>query len=166
MTSDYQRIMVIGSPGAGKSTLATEIAAACELPLVRLDELFWKNNDETITSGQLREVLQTKVLEESWVMDGNYDSSLDIRLERAQLVIWLQISRPKAIWRVVKRYLTYRKKPNPLGNPDRLDWDFISYIWHFPKIQGQRVDQLMAQADPQIKVIKTADTKSVLAQIK
>lgn len=165
MTHNYQRILIIGSPGAGKSTLATALARDSQLPLIRLDRLFWQKNQTTITLSQLQEKLVPLLAEERWIIDGNYDSLLPQRLRRADLVIYLKVPRIIAIWRVVKRYFTYRGKNSPGANPDMLDPEFLKYIWHFPQRQGKNVDRILAETTPSFRLIEARNRRQVFQKL-
>lgn len=160
-----QRILVIGIPGSGKSTLAGELADKYQLPLVRMDQLFWKNDHETISGEELLEKLKPLLKEPKWVMDGNYSSNLELRLQRADTVIWLKVSRFRSIWRVLKRYRQNRGKTNPHGNPDLLDWDFIKFIWAFPKNNYAKIEGLLDKYQHQVRVIKAGSGREVLEKL-
>lgn len=160
-----QRILVIGIPGAGKSTLAGELAEKYQLPLIRMDQLFWKNDQETIGTEALVEKMSEVVAGPRWVIDGNYSSSLGMRLERADTVIWLKVSRARSIWRVLKRYLRNHGTANPHGNPDLLDVEFIKFIWDFPKENYSQMEALLTNYQQQVRVIKATSVKEALEKM-
>ena len=57
------------------------------------------------------------------------------------------------MYRVIKRYWRYRGKENPSGNPDRIDWEFLQYIWEFPQTQEPLVKKHLKEASRAIPVI-------------
>ncbi|MGT2742181.1 AAA family ATPase [Streptococcus plurextorum] len=132
-----ERIMIIGSPGSGKSSLAKRLADKTGLPLVHLDRLNWLNDKETVTEDVFLEHLTAEIAKRSWIIDGNYGTSMAKRLARADMVIWLQVPRVICLYRIVKRYVKSLFVKNGAGNPKRLDWDFIRFVWHFPESQSQ-----------------------------
>lgn len=79
----------IGSPGAGKSTLAAEVARRTGLPLVHLDRLYWRAGWVESDKAEFVERVRETVAAPRWVIDGNYGGTLPIRLERADTVLWL-----------------------------------------------------------------------------
>ena len=78
-----QRILVIGSPGAGKSTLASRIAGRLGLPLIHLDREYFGPGWAVPSKAEWRERVRALAARRSWVMDGNYASTFDIRVPRA-----------------------------------------------------------------------------------
>ncbi|RLY04375.1 topology modulation protein [Streptococcus hillyeri] len=156
----YQRIMIIGSPGAGKSTFAQLLARELQLPLIHLDKLNWIDDKETVSKEVFLERLDKAVVGSSWIIDGNYGSSMEVRLKRADLVIWLQVPRLVCLYRAVKRYLHSLFQKNSAGNPKSIDWDFIRFIWGFPK-SHQKTEELLEQFST-VKVIKVTNSKDAL----
>jgi len=130
-----QRILVIGSGGAGKSTVAREIASRLRLPLIHLDSLYWqpgwRATEKTAWEGVVRELIAGP----SWVMDGNYGGTLDIRIERCDTVVFLDAPRVVCLWRVLKRRLYFHSRRRPdiaPGCPEQLTWEFLRWIWTYP----------------------------------
>lgn len=162
--SDYQRILVLGSPGSGKSTVADKLHELTKIPVTRLDQLFWEDNDTTVTISELEKRIEPILLENSWILDGNYDSILQQRLSRADLVIYLNVPRLVCIYRVVKRYFKYRGRENPGGNPDLISWDFLKYIWKFPENQGKAIDSKLANVDNGLRIIRGKNGKYLFKQ--
>ena len=84
---------------------------------------------------------------------------MDIRLARADTIIWLDFNRYFCLWRVVKRYMQYPAKVRPdmaVECPERLNWDFIVYVWNFPQLRRSRIIDRLAkyQTDKQIMVLQ------------
>lgn len=133
----YKRILLIGSPGSGKSTMAPKLAEQFNVPLYHLDHLNWINDNQTVSKQIFLERLEGVVSGDCWLIDGNYASSLPLRLQRADLVIWVKVPRLVCMYRVIKRFLKHFGRPHPAGNPNRLDWEFLKFVWHFPKSEAQ-----------------------------
>lgn len=131
-----ERVMIIGSGGAGKSTLARELGLRTGLPVFHLDAVYWKPGWEPTS----REEWELKIKEIScgakWIIDGNYSGTMNIRLANADTIIFLDYSRWVNMYGIVKRRMMYRKKTRPdmnEGCKERLDWAFIKWVWSFER---------------------------------
>ena len=118
-----QRILIIGSPGSGKSTLAYQLHLKYQLPLYHIDQIQWLNNKNVITFEELKQKLESIVVKEEWIIDGNYSSTLSMRLKYATKVIWIKEPRVKCILRVIKRYIySLFNREHIGGNPKTLSF--------------------------------------------
>jgi len=80
-------------------------------------------------------MVSSLIQEESWIMDGLYESTLDLRIPAADVVILVESSRLTCLWRVLKRKLTtddHRRPDAPAGQ--ELDRAFFRYIWRYPTV--------------------------------
>ena len=84
-----RRVVVTGMAGAGKSTFAQQLSAKTGLPVIHLDVHFWKPGWVEPSDTEWREVQSTLLASEEWIADGNYHETLDLRLERADTVVYL-----------------------------------------------------------------------------
>lgn len=155
----YQRIMIIGSPGSGKSTLARKLSQDLKLPLIHLDKLNWIDDKETVSEEIFLERLNKVVAGKSWIIDGNYGASMALRLKRAELVIWLQVPRFICLYRIVKRFLLSLLQKNLSGNPRRIDWDFVRFVWNFPK-SYQRTEELLKDF-PNVSLLRVREWSEI-----
>lgn len=135
MTS-LRRIMIIGPSGSGKSTLARAIAARLDIPAIHLDVLFWQPGWVETPQEVFRAKIIAAASGDAWVMDGNYSRHFDVRLARADTVIWLDLPRhvyfPRAFWRMVKNYGRERGDIGP-GCRERFDLAFYrDWVWPYP----------------------------------
>ena len=142
-----RRVLVIGSPGAGKSTFARALAGRIGLPLVHLDVEYhlpgWVEPEEAAWRARL----DSLVASDRWIMDGNYGGSLDFRLARANTAILLDYPTSLCLWRAVKRIVTLHGKVRPdapPGCPERLDWAFLGYIAKFRRTKGPAIERRLA----------------------
>jgi len=83
----YNRIILIGPPGAGKSHLAKELSAISDLPLYHLDKLYWKENWAETPRNEFIEIQKNIVKQDKWIIDGSYSSTLKYRIEKCDTVI-------------------------------------------------------------------------------
>lgn len=159
-----QRIIVIGSAGAGKSTLSQKLGQALDLPVVHLDAYFWKPGWVQTESEEWEQIIRTQTEQEKWIMDGNYTGTLDMRLERADTVIFLDMPRVLCVYRVLKRRIQYHgraRKDMNQGCPEKLDWPFISWVWNFPKRSRSKVIAALEGCKAEKQVIVLNGRKEV-----
>jgi adenylate kinase family enzyme len=147
--SKMRKVMVIGSAGAGKSTFSTRLGKILELPVYHLDSIFWRPGwvrPEREVWTQAQEAL---VAGDEWILDGNYGSTLEIRVRACDTVIFLAFPRLVCLGRVIKRWLRYRGRTRPDLNPGCVehmpDREFLSWIWGFPKRKAPGVFALLEQ---------------------
>ena len=130
-----RRVLVIGSPGSGKSTLARRLADKLGLPLVHLDFYFWQAGWEPVQDDVFRNRVSELAAAPTWIMDGNYSRTFDIRMPRADTLVWLEYPRTtcllRAMGRVLRGYGRVRPDLAP-GCPEQVDLAFFRYIWDFP----------------------------------
>lgn len=138
MTALSRRIAIVGSPGSGKSTFATKLAERADLPLHHLDALYWAPGWTRRHTGEEWRALQERLVSEPrWIIDGNYHSTLDIRVAAADMVILLDPPVWRCLGNILGRIRAYRTEDRPDmadGCPERVDWALlrrvISYPWH------------------------------------
>jgi adenylate kinase family enzyme len=102
------RIVVVGTSGAGKTTLARRIAALLKLPHIELDAINWQSGWRDLTRHDPAEFarrVNEAVLAEAWVVDGNYGPVRDRVWQRATHLVWLDFDRPVIMARVISRTL-------------------------------------------------------------
>lgn len=127
-----QRIMVVGaSAGAGKSTFARQLSEKLHIPVHHLDTMYWKpdwiEEDKAIFIEKQQEIVQTH----SWIIEGNYSSTFEGRVNRADTMIYIDQPLLICLYRVVKRRFMYHGKSRPdltKGCREQLDPGFLWYI--------------------------------------
>ena len=117
------RVTITGSTGAGKSTLAAEVARRLGAPHVELDALYWDPGWTAVPWERVRARADVALpVDGRWVADGNYSRVRDISWGRADTLVWLDYSLPLVFWqlarRTVRRGLTHAELFN--GNRETL----------------------------------------------
>ena len=131
-----ERILIIGCSGAGKSTLARELRERLGLPVVHLDQLWWKKDWEHVTREEFDSRLAMALNMDQWIIDGNYSRTMEERLQKCDTIIYLDFNRWECLLGMFQRVLGSYGKTRPdmaAGCPERFDWDFVKWIWNFNK---------------------------------
>lgn len=153
-----ERVMIIGCGGAGKSTLARQLGEKTGLPVVHLDKLFWHPGWVESTKDEIDEKIMAVMAEPRWIMDGNYNRTLPMRLKYCDTVIYLDFSRWACLLGVAKRILTTYGQVRPdmgEGCPERFDLEFLQWVWNFNKSKRDQYYRLLTQhPDKKIYILK------------
>jgi adenylate kinase family enzyme len=131
LTALGSRIMICGTSNTGKSTLAYTIGHKLGLPVVHLDQFrFLPNTDwQERSDAEFRALHDAAILNDLWVMDGNYSALTPQRLERATGIILLSDNRLRNFLRYLRRTLFQRDRIGNLeGNRDSLKWDMVTWV--------------------------------------
>ncbi|SDN14239.1 Adenylate kinase [Psychrobacillus sp. OK028] len=126
------------------------------IEVYHLDALFWKPNWTPTSKEEQRKVQNELVKKEEWIIDGNYNGTMDIRLNAVDTIIFVDISRIICIYRVFKRMIQYRGKSRPdmaEGVNERLDLEFLKWVWYYPKTKKPVVLKKLEQLPNDKKVI-------------
>lgn len=163
-------VLVLGSPGSGKSTLSLAISKKINVPVIHLDQHFWQAGWVETEADDWRDKVLELSQRSSWIMDGNYRATMDLRLSKADTVIFLDTPRVICLWRVTVRFLltTFRidrtRADMAVNCPERLDTGFLEYIWKFSRAHGGRLMKSLSHFEGTMITLKTK--KDVATYIK
>lgn len=131
-----KRIIILGCAGSGKSTLAKELGEKLNIDVFHLDKIFykpnWEEEDKQVFIDKQKEIISL----DKWIIDGNYRNTLDLRLAKCDLIIYLDYNRLVSIHGIYKRYKKYKgvqRDTIATGCYEKLDKDFIKWAWQFKK---------------------------------
>ena len=143
-----ERVLILGSGGAGKSTLARRLGERTGLPVIHLDRMWWRPGWVNRAREEFDRLLERELAGDRWIIDGNYDRTLELRLARADTVVFLDYPVRTCLWGALRRVVRYRGKSRPdmtEGCPERLDPEFVKWILEFRReIRPQTLDRLAA----------------------
>ena len=155
-----KRVVVIGSGGAGKSTFAKRLGEATGLPVMHLDSFFWRPKWQPTPKREWEMLVTGLVQRDKWIMDGNFGGTRKLRIEAADTIIFLDIPRLVCMYRVIKRAVKYRGKNRPdmaAGCNEKIDLEFISWVWNFPKRSKARIsDEMRPHPEKQFIVLRSS----------
>lgn len=145
-----KKVIVIGSPGSGKSTFARALRDVTGLPLFHLDMLGWNADKTTVPREIFDERLAAVLARDEWIIDGNYTRTIEPRLCACDTVFLLDYPVEVCLAGVAAR----RGKPRadmPWVEED-VDEEFLDFIRTFPTERLPRIKALLA-AHPELSVV-------------
>lgn len=137
-----KKVVVIGSGGSGKSTFAHELGERTGIEVIHLDREYWRPNWEKTPVDEWEPKVAAMLERDSWIMDGNFGGTREMRLRAADTIIFLDLPRRVCLWRILKRTLKYygRSRPDMTeGCNERFDLEFVLWVWNYPKATRNRV---------------------------
>ena len=159
-----KRILIIGSSGAGKSTFARSLHEATGIELIHLDKVFWKPNWVETPKDEWKKTVEDLLTKDSWIMDGNFGGTMEMRIAACDTVIFLDLPRTICVWRAYKRVLIYKKNSRPdmaEGCDERFDLEFLKWIWDYPKRTKPKVEALLKQFQAAKNIVRLTSTKEI-----
>ena len=157
------RILIIGSNGAGKSTFARALAEKTCLPLVHLDQIHWRDSWERRPAEEFEAIVLSEAQNACWIIDGNNVKSLHQRLPFADTVFWFEFPPIICFFNILKRIHKYRGRVRP-DMPDQcietLSFEFFRYAWKFNHSNRQKITSLLSE-NPHLAVIRFTNCRQV-----
>jgi len=159
-----ERVVILGSGGAGKSTLARLLGDTLGLPVIHLDREHWRPGWIETPRDEWAERVNELVAGDRWVIDGNYGGTMEARLRACDAAIFLDLPRSLCLWRVARRWQRYRGRARPDMTPgcnERLDWTFMRWIWNYPRLHRPGVMQQLATLGAGQRVVHLRSRREV-----
>jgi adenylate kinase family enzyme len=133
-----KKIAVIGCSGSGKTYLTLKLAKKLQLPIYHLDQYAWKPNWQRVDIEALKKIHHELCKKDAWIMEGIYFRLLHERVQAADIIIFLDMSRSVCLWNVIKRSWFNSAKVIE-GNPQACVQnifsfkflEFLQWIWNF-----------------------------------
>ena len=167
-----KRILVIGSSGAGKSTLSKKLNSLLNLPVIHLDVNYHNPNWQEPTKEEWEIILKKLVRKPKWIMDGNYSDSFDIRIPRADTIIYLDYGSISCLYRVLKRNIKYYGKTRSdmaKGCKESFDFSFLKFVLLFNYNNKKAIYKRLKKIKgfKQVIILKSdAEVKTFLTQLR
>lgn len=135
MLKDINRIAIIGGSGTGKTTLSENLGKVMNLPVYHIDAYHHLENWVVRDKAERDKLIMEKVSEDKWIIDGTYKDTLKQRLERSDLVIYLDYSSLEATKGAVMRAIKNKgkEKPEIPGCKEQMSFHFLSWVWNWRK---------------------------------
>jgi adenylate kinase family enzyme len=152
------RIILLGGAGGGKTTLARRLGQRTGAAVVVLDEI-WQGHWTADDVPAFRALVEKTHAGEAWISDGNFAlATFDLRLPRADLVVWLDRPRLPAAWRAIARTLrpgeTHRFADLP---------KVLRFIRDFDRVNRPRIEAARLKHGPEVPVVRLTSDAEIAA---
>ena len=160
-----EHILIIGCPGSGKSTLARKLQELTGLPLVHLDLLYWNADRTTVPKEIFLKRLDKALKKDRWIIDGNYLSTMELRLARCDRVIFLDL--PTQVCLEGVRSRMGKERPDMPWIEIEEDPEFLSFIKDFQEKSRPVIRSLLERYPNVEQIILTSreETERYLASL-
>ena len=122
-----EKVIIIGCPGSGKSTFGRKLKCITDLPLYHLDMMFWNDDRTTVAKELFIERLKKVMRNSKWIIDGNYGSTMEMRIKECDTVFFLDYPTNVCLEGIKSRKGQPRSDMPWIENGNT-DKDFIDFI--------------------------------------
>ena len=149
-----KKIIVIGCPGSGKSTFSRELHNNTGIPLYHLDMMYWNADRTTVEKRVFLDRLSTVLGKDEWIIDGNYSSTMELRLSACDTVIFLDYTVEICLEGIKRRRGKLRSDMPWIETEE--DVEFIEYIKNFNEQQRPHVLELLGRYTDKDMIVFTS----------
>ena len=122
-----EKVIIIGCPGSGKSTFGRKLKCITGLPLYHLDMMFWNEDRTTVPKEVFIRRLKETISTSKWIIDGNYASTMEMRIKECDTVFFLDYPTNVCIDGIESRK-GHPRSDIPWIENDNTDRDFIDFV--------------------------------------
>ncbi len=151
-----QRIIVIGCPGSGKSRLSRALHNKTGIPLYHLDMMYWNADKTTVEKSVFLERLSAVLKKDEWIIDGNYSSTMELRMAACDTVIFLDYPLEVCLDGIKERRGKSRSDMPWIETEE--DAEFIEFIKNYNEQQKPKVLELLEKySDKSIVILESRE---------
>lgn len=152
----WKKILVIGSCGAGKSTLARWLGTALQLQVIDIDSLLWNAEWVMTPEDEWRGKLKKLLHRDSWILEGVQPELLELGLKDCDAAMFLDVPRAVCFWRALKRifaYARHKRSDRARRCPLWVHRQLMTWIWQYPQRVKPEVIKRLAEQAPHKPVL-------------
>lgn len=139
----FQKVIIIGCPGAGKSTFARRLSDKTHLPLYYLDMLWHKPDKTNVDRNTFDDKLKEIISGSEWIIDGNYGRTLEMRIQACETIFLLDLPVEECLAGAKSRI--GKQRVDMLWIETKFDDEFRQWILDFPKHELPIVYELLGK---------------------
>ncbi|MEU5633733.1 topology modulation protein [Streptomyces rishiriensis] len=163
------KVAIVGCGGSGKSYLARELGKILDAPVTHLDAAFYDDDWNALPMDKFAELQRKLVAEPRWVIDGNYNSTLQIRLESCDTVVLMDVSTISALYGIFSRQLRHGAGHKGNGVHNRIHWGVIKYVATYrrkmrPRVMS-KIDEFASSRSDVVLLANRRQTRRWLQQV-
>lgn len=148
-----KKIIVIGCPGSGKSTFSKVLHKKTGIPLFHLDMMYWNADRTTVDKSVFRERLSNTIKLDEWIIDGNYGSTMEMRMEACDTIFFLDYPLEVCLRGIEERKGKERTDMPWIENDE--DAEFIEFVKNYNSQSRPKVMELLHKySDKDIYIFK------------
>src|SRR5260370_42075144 len=107
-----ERVAIVGCGVSGKSDVARELGRLFNQPVTHMDAIYFDNQWNPLPMERFEAVQRELVVAPRWVIDGNYNSTVQVRLEAADTVVFMDFATHVCLWGILSRQLRHGSGQN------------------------------------------------------
>ena len=156
-----KKVIVIGCPGSGKSTVSRVLHNKTGIPLYHLDMMYWNADKTTVEKSVFLERLSAVVEKDEWIIDGNYGSTMELRMTACDTVIFLDYPLDVCLDGIRERRGKSRSDMPWIETEE--DAELIEFIKRYNEQQKPKVLELLEKcSDKNIVILRSREQADVL----
>ena len=150
------KIIVIGCPGSGKSVFSRKLHEITGIPLYPLDMIHWRADKTFIPRERLIEEIKKIAVTDKWIFDGNYRSTMELRMSYCDTIIFLDYPTEVCYEGIMKRRGTARPDIPWVESPDEIDEEFVNTVLNYNMVDRTVViERIEKYSDREIHIFNT-----------